>query len=54
MCSSLQLGNDEVAPVLLGMRQCRTYIIGDMRGVHVAFLDTGTQETKSKLQILSV
>jgi hypothetical protein len=43
-------GKMTVAPVLLRVRQCKAYIIGDMRGIHVAFLDTGTQrEEKSKL-----
>jgi len=33
-----------------GGGRCRAYIIGDMRGIHVASLDTGTQqEEKSKL-----
>ena len=42
--------NDKVAPVLLRVRQCKAYIIGDMRGIHVASLDTGTQQKKkSKL-----
>ena len=39
-------GNGNVAPVLLGVWQCRAYIIGDVRGIHVAFLDTGTQQEK--------